>query len=153
MPPNFQKYYRLVSLNSYEWSKYVILSEEKQLSNIFRFSANSWQFGIADNLMKLRCSYIFYTICNSFKLYEIKHEIFCIHEDHSHNIGYLYMPLALCTRIHSFKYFILLKLLSRTTLSQDVQTRFPVQLAFAKFLSKIKGSFWGSAVSMILALY
>ena len=26
----------------------------------------------------------------------------------------------------------------RTTVSQDVQTRFPVQLAFAKFLSKIK---------------
>ena len=41
----------------------------------------------------------------------------------------------------------------RTTVSQDVQTRFPVQLAFAKFLSKIKGNFWGSAVSMILALY
>ena len=30
---------------------------------------------------------------------------------------------------------------SRTTVSQDVQTRFPVQLAFAKFLSKIKGNF------------
>ena len=29
----------------------------------------------------------------------------------------------------------------RTTVSQDVQTRFPVQLAFAKFLSKIKGNF------------
>ena len=29
----------------------------------------------------------------------------------------------------------------RTTISQDVQTRFPVQLAFAKFLSKIKGNF------------
>ena len=43
--------------------------------------------------------------------------------------------------------------LARTTVSQDVQTRFPVQLAFAKFLSKIKGNFWGSAVSMILALY
>ena len=28
-----------------------------------------------------------------------------------------------------------------------------VQLAFAKFLSKIRGNFWGSAVSMILALY
>ena len=40
-----------------------------------------------------------------------------------------------------------------TTVSQDVQTRFPVQLAFAKFLSKLKGNFWGSAVSMILALY
>ena len=26
---------------------------------------------------------------------------------------------------------------SRTTVSQDVQTRFPVQLAFAKFLSRI----------------
>ena len=29
----------------------------------------------------------------------------------------------------------------RTTVSQDVQTWFPVQLAFAKFLSKIKGNF------------
>ena len=32
-------------------------------------------------------------------------------------------------------------LFSRTTVSQDVQTRFPVQLAFAKFLSRIKGNF------------
>ena len=30
------------------------------------------------------------------------------------------------------------RVLPRTTVSQDVQTRFPVQLAFAKFLSKIK---------------
>ena len=45
------------------------------------------------------------------------------------------------------------KLNPRTTLSQDVQKWFPVQLAFAKFLSRIKGNFWGSAVSMILALY
>ena len=29
----------------------------------------------------------------------------------------------------------------RTTISQDVQTQFSVQLAFAKFLSKIKGNF------------
>ena len=43
--------------------------------------------------------------------------------------------------------------IARTTVSQDVQTRSSVQLAFAKFLSKIKGIFWGSAVSMILALY
>ena len=28
----------------------------------------------------------------------------------------------------------------RTTTTQDVQTRFSVQLAFAKFLSKIKGN-------------
>ena len=34
-----------------------------------------------------------------------------------------------------------------------LQTWFPVQLAFAKFLSKIKGNIWGSTVSMILALY
>ena len=34
---------------------------------------------------------------------------------------------------------------ARTTVSQDVQTRLPVQLAFAKFLSKIKGNFGGSA--------
>ena len=30
---------------------------------------------------------------------------------------------------------------SRTTISQDVQTSFSVQLVFAKFLSKIKGNF------------
>ena len=30
---------------------------------------------------------------------------------------------------------------SRTTILQDVQSRFSVQLAFAKFLSKIKGKF------------
>ena len=47
----------------------------------------------------------------------------------------------------------ILEIKPRTTVSLDVQTRFPVQLAFAKFLSKIKGNFWGSAVSMILALY
>ena len=41
----------------------------------------------------------------------------------------------------------------RTTVSQDVQTRFSVPSAFAKFLSKIKGILWASAVSMILALY
>ena len=39
-------------------------------------------------------------------------------------------------------------LISRTTISQDVQTRFPVQLAFAKFLSKIKGNFYYSASIM-----
>ena len=37
----------------------------------------------------------------------------------------------------------------RTTVSQDVQTRFPVQLAFAKFLSKIKGIFNTVPVSWI----
>ena len=41
----------------------------------------------------------------------------------------------------------------RTTISQDVQNRFPAQLAFAKFLSRIKGNFGGSVLSMILALY
>ena len=30
---------------------------------------------------------------------------------------------------------------ARTTVSQDVKTRFPVYLAFAKFLSRIKGNF------------
>ena len=30
---------------------------------------------------------------------------------------------------------------TKDTVSQDVQTRFPVQLAFAKFLSEIKGNF------------
>ena len=38
----------------------------------------------------------------------------------------------------------LVKLISpspRTTVSQEVQTRFSVQLAYAKFLSKIKGNF------------
>ena len=33
----------------------------------------------------------------------------------------------------------------RTTISQDVKTRFSVQLAFAKFLSKIKENFYYSA--------
>ena len=42
---------------------------------------------------------------------------------------------------------------TRTTSSQDMQTWFSVQLAFAKFLSKIKGIFWGTAVSMIPVLY
>ena len=41
---------------------------------------------------------------------------------------------------------------SRTTVSQDVQTRFPVQLAFAKFLSKIKDFFKYSASIMDTAL-
>ena len=50
-------------------------------------------------------------------------------------------------------YFIFYLPNSRTTVSQEVQAWFPVQLAFAKFLSKIKGNFWGSAVSMIPALY
>ena len=40
----------------------------------------------------------------------------------------------------------------RTTVSQDVQTWFPVQLAFAKFLSKIKGNFQYSASIMDTAL-
>ena len=40
---------------------------------------------------------------------------------------------------HSGKH-VLVKL-PRTTVSQDVQTPFSVQLAFAKFLSKIKGNF------------
>ena len=39
---------------------------------------------------------------------------------------------------------------SRTTISQDVQTRFPVQLAFAKFLSKIKGNFESSIMDTAL---
>ena len=41
---------------------------------------------------------------------------------------------------------------SRTTLSQDVQTWSSVQLAFAKFLSKIKENFLVRPVSMILLL-
>ena len=39
-----------------------------------------------------------------------------------------------------------------TTVSQDVQTRFSVLLAFAKFLSKIKGNFQYSASIMDTAL-
>ena len=31
--------------------------------------------------------------------------------------------------------------IARTTITQDVQTQFPVQLDFAKFLSRIKGNF------------
>ena len=42
--------------------------------------------------------------------------------------------------------------ITRTTVSQDVQTWFPVQLAFAKFLSKIKGNFKYSASIMDTAL-
>ena len=41
---------------------------------------------------------------------------------------------------------------ARTTLSQDVQTRSSVQLAFAKFLSKIKGIYQYSASIMDTAL-
>ena len=33
---------------------------------------------------------------------------------------------------------------ARTTISEDVQTQFPVQLAFAKLISRIKGNFWGT---------
>ena len=43
-------------------------------------------------------------------------------------------------------------LVSWTTISQDVQTRFSVQLAFAKFLSKIKDNFQYSASIMDTAL-
>ena len=39
--------------------------------------------------------------------------------------------------------------ISMTTVSQDVQTLFSVQLAFAKFLSKIKGNFNTVPVSWI----
>ena len=49
-----------------------------------------------------------------------------------------------------FKDGIIFKL--RTTMSQDVQTRFPVQLALAKFLSKIKENFKCSASIMDTAL-
>ena len=41
---------------------------------------------------------------------------------------------------------------TRTTVSQDVQTWFPEQLAFAKFLSKIKGNFQYRASIMDTAL-
>ena len=40
----------------------------------------------------------------------------------------------------------------RTTVSQDVQTRFPVRLAFAKFLPKIKEIFYFSASIMDTSL-
>ena len=40
-------------------------------------------------------------------------------------------------------------LTSKTTVSQDVQTRFSMQLSFAKFLSKIKGIFNTRPVSWI----
>ena len=61
--------------------------------------------------------------------------------------------LAMCVRVPVWVNKFLHSIMPRTTLSQDVQTWFPVQLAFSKFLSKIEGNFWGSAVSMILALY
>ena len=41
---------------------------------------------------------------------------------------------------------------ARTTISQDVQTRFSVQFAFAKFLSKIKGILKYSASTIDTAL-
>ena len=44
------------------------------------------------------------------------------------------------------------RIIPRTTASQDVQTRFPVQLAFAKFISNIKGNFLYSASIMDTAL-
>ena len=54
---------------------------------------------------------------------------------------------------NNWRIFKLIWFKSRTTISQYVQTRFSMKLAFSKFLSKIKGNFWLSAVSMILALY
>ena len=51
------------------------------------------------------------------------------------------------------KYIRNFMLVSRTTVSQDVQTWFPVPLAFPNFLSKINGNFLVSDVSLILALY
>ena len=53
---------------------------------------------------------------------------------HSHDI--LEKRATLFFLKHSLK-----RLRPRTTVSQDMQTRFPVELAFAKFLSKIKGNF------------
>ena len=70
-------------------------------------------------------------------------------------VSYHY-PLSKCSihydLVYYNKYRRVFIYLSRTTLSQDKQTRSSVQLAFAKFLSKIKENIWGSAVSMILAL-
>ena len=45
-------------------------------------------------------------------------------------------------KYNSEEYFINSNIIciSTATSSQDVQTRFPMQLAFAKFLSKIKGN-------------
>ena len=43
--------------------------------------------------------------------------------------------------VFSDNWFDWLNFVARTTISQDVQIRFPVQLAFTKFLSKIKGNF------------
>ena len=67
----------------------------------------------------------------------------------------LQLEQASVKRNSSFLYTVALEIRkqSRTTISQDVQNLFPVQLAYAKFLSRIKGNFGGSAVSMILALY
>ena len=49
-------------------------------------------------------------------------------QNHTHNIN---------SDEHFSKYYTVDKI-ARTSVSQDVQTRFPVQLAFAKFLTKIK---------------
>ena len=75
----------------------------------------------------------------------LKEAAVCVHSNNHH-------PLL---RPHggALRWEVSLVSWARTTVSQDVQTWFPVQLAFAKFLSKIKGNFWGTAVSMILALY
>ena len=61
---------------------------------------------------------------------------------------------TICTMTFNMIFFfkITFTLEARTTMSQDVQTRFSVQLAFAKFLSKIKGNFQYNASIMDTAL-
>ena len=56
----------------------------------------------------------------------------------------IHTNIYVCIQTWYFAYkteFIIWIDLSRTTVSQDVQTWFSVQLPFAKFLSKIKGNF------------
>ena len=52
-----------------------------------------------------------------------------------------HMSIKLILKPYSLGEVMKIMYKSRNTISQDVQTRFPVQLAFAKFLSKIKGNF------------
>ena len=47
-----------------------------------------------------------------------------------------------CHSFARYNIYIYINQYTRTTISQDVQTRFSVSWAFAKFLSKIKGNFW-----------
>ena len=50
-------------------------------------------------------------------------------------------PRRYLFNIYIYIYIYIYICIKKTTVSHDVQTRFHMQLAFAKFLSKIKGNF------------